>query len=548
MWPAQRGDRIVEKCNALLLVLLACLMVAPLAAYTSCLDCHRDMQQGFNAAHAPLAQDCTRCHAGDASGNDASTAHHGLIAFPGDMDSAQQACGDCHADKVEGVTHSLMHSGAGMIATTRQAFGELPDRPGHNDLAHLTHSPADSLLRKQCASCHLGQKKTAHRLDTTRDRGGGCLACHINDQSSQTHPALTAQVSDARCFGCHSRSGRMSLSYAGLAETDNTSTDMQQLEDGRRVEFLPADRHHTAGMGCIDCHTEKGLMGTATRVPPASQQQAVDIRCTDCHRITRTISLKHWPDAYRALRSRIPYPTDADTRIPVTENGTPLWHIELQGDGAWLHLKLAGDRLLIPPFRDSDHTLAQQHSRLGCTACHSQWAPQCYGCHLQYDSTGKQYDHADQAITAGHWRSLRSGIRNNLPPLGVNASNKIVAVVPGMIKTVTHSDWPEARFTRRFAAIEPHTTGPSRSCVSCHRSSTALGLGEGTLQLPKDGGIRFKPARTPLDDGLPADAWTSLERAAQNSGRTTLRPFFRQEMGRILAVPMPPAEKAGHTQ
>jgi predicted CXXCH cytochrome family protein len=545
---ARRGDRIVEKCYSMLLVLLACLMVAPLAAHASCLDCHRDMQQGFNAAHAPLAQDCTRCHAGDASAPDATAAHHGLIAYPGDMDSAQQACGDCHADKVEGVTHSLMHSGVGMIATTRQAFGESPDRPGHNDLAHLTHSPADSLLRKQCASCHLGQKKTAHRLDTTRDRGGGCLACHINDQSSQTHPALTAQVSDARCFGCHSRSGRMSLSYAGLAETDSTSTDMQRLEDGRRVEFLPADRHHAAGMACIDCHTEKGLMGTDTKIAPVTQKQAVDIRCTDCHNISRTISPGQWPDQYRALLPRIPYPVETETRIPVTANGTPLWNIELRGEDAWLHHKLTDDRLHIPPYRDDEHPLAQEHSRLSCTSCHSQWAPQCYGCHLDYNASEPQYDHIAGQDTAGRWSSQRSDIHNDLPPMGVNASNRIVAVVPGMIKTITHPDQPEPRFARRFAEIEPHTTGPSRSCVSCHRSSTALGLGEGKLQLAEDGRIQFKPVRTLLDDGLPADAWTSLERSARNRGSTTLRPFSSQEMGRILAVPMPPAEKAGSTQ
>ena len=74
-----------------------------------------------------------------------------------------------------------MHIGKGMVRTTRQAFGEVADRPAHNDLATLTDSPADSLLRKWCAGCHLGRKKTAHRLDATRDRGGGCLACHIND-------------------------------------------------------------------------------------------------------------------------------------------------------------------------------------------------------------------------------------------------------------------------------------------------------------------------------------------------------------------------------
>ena len=97
----RRVDNIIKKRYSMLLVRLACLIAAPLAAHAGCLDCHRDMQQGFNAVHTSLAEDCTRCHAGDASATDATAAHHGLIAYPGNMDSAQQACGDCHADKVE---------------------------------------------------------------------------------------------------------------------------------------------------------------------------------------------------------------------------------------------------------------------------------------------------------------------------------------------------------------------------------------------------------------------------------------------------------------
>ncbi|MGB5177654.1 MAG: hypothetical protein WBP44_02880 [Gammaproteobacteria bacterium] len=537
----------MEKRYALLLILLACLMVAPLSAHASCLDCHRDMQQGFNAAHAPQAQDCTRCHAGNASAPDATTAHQGLIAFPGDMHSAQQVCGGCHADKVDGVTRSLMHTGTGIVSTTRRVFGESADRTGHNDLQHLTHSPADSLLRKFCASCHLGQSKTAHRLDATQDRGGGCLACHINDQSSQAHPALTAQVSDARCFGCHSRSSRISLNYAGLAETDSTSADIQQLQDGRRVEVLPADRHHAAGMACIDCHTEKDLMGTDTAIAPVTRKQAVDIRCTDCHSISRTISPGQWPDEYRALLLRIPYRVEADTRIPVTANGTPLWHIELRGDDAWLHRKLAGDRLHIPPYRDSEHPLAQEHSRLSCASCHSQWAPQCYSCHLDYNASEQQYDHIAGLDTAGRWSDQRGGIRNDLPPMGVNAGNKIVPVVPGMIMTVTHPDWPEPRFTRRFATIAPHTTGQARSCASCHRSSTALGLGLGQLRQSGQQWT-FQPGMKRLADGLAADAWTGLDQTTETSKATAPRPFSRQEIERILKVPQPPGEKTGNGQ
>ncbi len=142
-----------------------------------------------------------------------------MIAFPGDLATAERACGACHAERVSGVAGNLMQTGRGIVRKTRAALDDAPDERDHANFQSLGHSVADSMLRKQCASCHLGQPKRSHALDVTRDRGGGCLACHINDYPDDAHPALTTRVEDGRCFGCHSRSGRISLSYTGLAET-----------------------------------------------------------------------------------------------------------------------------------------------------------------------------------------------------------------------------------------------------------------------------------------------------------------------------------------
>ncbi|MCG6864188.1 MAG: hypothetical protein LJE58_02045 [Thiogranum sp.] len=540
----------MEKYDTLLrlLILLAGFAIIPQAQAAGCLDCHRDMRQGLSPAHAALADDCSRCHAGQDDAPAKDTAHTGMLAFPGNLGNAARACGQCHADKVDSVNHSLMHTGRGMIETTRQVFAETTDRPGHNDLQHLTQSPADSLLRKLCASCHLGQPKTVRRIDATSDRGGGCLACHIDHYPGQGHPALTARVSDARCFGCHSRSGRISLSYAGLAEVDDTdraaTAATGRLNDGRRVEFRSDDRHHAAGMSCIDCHTVRDLMGTgATASALAAGQTQVDIACVDCHEITRTIKLNQWPDDYRQLQQRIPFPTSADSRFAVTASGTPLWHIELRGDQTLLHRKDGQGTLSIPPYRASSHPLATQHARLSCSACHAGWAPQCYGCHLQYDPAGQQFDHASGKKTRGLWRELRATVRNDLPPLGVTPGNQIVPVVPGMIMTVEHPDWPVPHFVRRFAALEPHTTASARPCESCHRSSTALGLGQGTLRQNSQG-VTFQPDLERLEDGLAADAWTSTDKLAPNGAAAAVRPFTGSEMKRILATPLPVADKA----
>jgi hypothetical protein len=365
------------------------------------------------------------------------------------------------------------------------------------------------MLRKQCASCHLGQTKTEHEHDIMWDRGGGCLACHINDYPENAHPALTTKVSDARCFGCHARSGRISLSYTGLAEVDASTL---KLPDGRPIERRPADVHYQAGMSCIDCHTSVGLMGSAGDA--LHQRQAVDISCADCH-------------------------NNPNPNLTTERNNTPLRHIELRGDGAWLHTKNTGRVLQIPAMDPAYHTQDTNHGRLACAACHSQWAPQCFGCHMEYDADGEQWDHVDRALTPGRWSNERWYVRNTLPALGVNEENQIELFVPGMIMTVAHPEFEEEKFVRMFAPLSPHTTGKSRSCESCHRSSEALGLGKGELA-DEAGETTFEPAHELLRDGLPADAWTNIGNSL--GGRTPSagqRPLNQAELNAVLDVVLP---------
>jgi hypothetical protein len=437
----------------------------PAAAQTGsigCTGCHDEHRSGFSAGHAFAASGCTLCHSGNDAETDEAAAHAGLIAFPGNLDNAEQVCGNCHADRVASVSASLMHTARGMVHTTRTVIDGHPGPEHTQNLQSLGDTVADSMLRKQCASCHLGQPKTAHAVDVTRDRGGGCLACHIAEHPDDAHPALSADVSDGRCFGCHSRSGRISLSFAGLAEVDQPGL---RLADGRNVARMPADVHYEAGMRCTSCHTADDVMGS----PPDAvhQRDAVMAACTDCHE----------------------------------------------------------------PHAEDTH-----HARLECSACHSQWAPQCLGCHMEYDEEGEQWDHIDRKVTAGRWSDRRWDIRNTLPALGVNANGRIEAFVPGMIMTIAHPSWDEEKFVRVFAPLSPHTTGPSRSCESCHRSSEALGLGRGELELV-DGELRFTPAGEHLRDGLPADAWTNIENTL--GGRSPVsgqRPFNAAEMKKILSA------------
>ncbi len=502
------------------------------SASNGCLECHASSASGFNVVHSFAESNCVVCHAGDAQATEEEAAHADLIAFPGDLASIEQSCGHCHADSVASVMQHPMHSGHGMVATTRSMIDGSDGEPGTANLQSLALSVADSMLRKQCASCHLGQPKTEHALDVTFDRGGGCAACHVNEYPEQGHVALTTRVSDGRCFGCHSRSGRVSLSYTGLAEIGTHSTDSSDsllLADGRRVERMHADVHHEAGMACIDCHTGTGLMGDA------GGHGGVDIACTDCHANDGDrVMLEDWPESTATMARHVPFAADAGTEFLATSrNGTPLWHIELRGNGAWLHTKNTGRVLEIPALQSAAHE-EQHHERLECNACHSQWAPQCFDCHMEYDPDGEQWDHIEREVTAGRWSEGSWHARNALPTLGVDENGRIVPFVPGMIMTVEHPDFESGLFVRAFAPLSPHTTGSSRSCTSCHADSDALGLGDGKL-VEEGGSLAFYPSLQSLADGLPLDAWTNLDGSL--GGRTpdpAQRPFTPFEIRAIF--------------
>lgn len=495
------------------------LALASPSAPDGCPQCHARATKGLAAGHAVA---CTACHAGNATATAVETAHRGLIAFPGNLSNAERTCGACHANLVRDARHNLMTTVRGMVSTTRRVFNE----PADGTVATLGRSPADTLLRKLCVGCHLGFDRR-ERSDDLHRTGGGCLACHLKRDATGAHAQLTAKVGDERCFGCHARSARIALNYAGLAELDpglaarRDPRTIGYLPDGRLVERKPNDAHHRAGMSCIDCHVQEELMGPAGDARHSSE--AVRIRCEDCHRPE--------PGSGKAARDR----QNAAGAV-TTRDGAALRNVEARADGLWLRRKVNGGALPIPPYRPASHPLAAEHARLTCAACHSQWAPQCYGCHTSFDPEGKQWDYVDGAVTAGRWNERRWHITSGLPALGVGADNRIRPFVPGMILTIEHPDWKGPRFKRLFAPTSPHTVGRSRSCASCHCSSTALGLGEGKW-ITRDGQRIFVPERKPLADGLPADAWTrpgdpGLERSTHRGAR----PFNDAEIGRIVSI------------
>jgi hypothetical protein len=455
--------------------LILCLLTFPaLALESSCTECHQDKDQGQQLFHAFA---CIACHAGNNQAFSVDTAHQGLIPFPGNLSNAAQSCGQCHQGHVDSVKGHSMTTARGMVSTTRQVLG-MPDDGA--DITELGQGLADSLLRKLCAGCHLGRDRDTH-THSTLNRGGGCLACHLDDYPASGHIRLTKNISDARCFGCHARSGRISLNYAGLAEIDIKHVALinkkARLPDGRLVQLRESDIHHQAGMSCIDCHTQNGLMGS-------SSKKGIDIQCTDCHQASPSQKGEF-----------------------VTQWGqSRLQNVTESTDGIELRLKGSGQRIPVPQYNSHHHAYAKEHARLSCDACHTQWAPLCYGCHIEYDANTPQYDHLEKKETAGRWKEKRWMTLSDLPPLGVDANNHIRPFVPGMILTLNHPGLEKPLFRRLFAPLAPHTTGKARSCASCHCNPLALGLGSGKLT-ETESGWEFESNQPIREDGLAEDAW-----------------------------------------
>ncbi len=546
----------------------------------ACLVCHPQVT-GFSPAHDPSALGCSSCHLGNPLTLEKERAHRNMILVPGNLGQARQTCGtaECHPDIPGRVESSLMTTNSGLVSVDRHVFGETgsPDGPAH--INALGHGPADTHLRNLCSNCHLGREKTRTGPIDQLSRGGGCTACHLNYSAGAErqhaayleggreeallpllHPSLDIRITNDHCFGCHSRSGRISTSYEGWHETLLEAEDLtvregyRILQDQRVFRFISADVHHTAGLTCIDCHTSFGIMGDGRHYP--HKEEAVKIRCEDCH-IAGEPDLLGYGDLDPETRKIFDLRTYGDPErkmLAGKSDGKALVHTEVWGDSIFLSLKLSGKRLAMSPPAAScrrDHG----HSRLSCSSCHSSWAPTCIGCHNAFEPETPGYDLYEDKETRGTWVEYVGVFEAEPPGLGMRTTNdgEVQPAIPGMIMTIDRSGFPGAlprgadapTHRRLYAPASPHTTSSKgRSCRSCHNDPAALGYGRGSLTYEVDGGTgrwEFIP-RYAIDphDGLPEDAWTGflteLPGLIPLSTRGNFRPFTPEEQKRILTV------------
>ncbi len=547
-----------------------------LVGKSSCLHCH-DRFRGFSPGHDPRQIGCASCHGGNIFSMDKRIAHRNMTTIPGDLATVGRSCGltACHPEIVPRIRNSLMTTLSGLIAVNHRVFGEIPSPGSLYDIHRVGQSPAGVHLRNLCLSCHLGNPKTETGPPGESSRGGACLACHLqydakaekallqyrmgkfrNEMREYDHPAVSIRTGNSHCFGCHSRSGRIALSYGGWHEcleedtAGKATAEYRVLADGRLLEFVSADVHHTKGMQCTDCHDAMEVMGDGNFY--RHKEEAVKIRCTDCHRLRPPVIVRAEDLDYETARIRRLW--GMDSLLPFIAgdiSGRPLPGARISGDS--MVFRVRGGKEDLPLRAPAPACVrGKVHERLSCSSCHTAWAPRCIGCHTAFNPDLPGWDHLARKETKGQWTEELAAFVHSLPTLGVehrDGKQVIRTMVPGMIITLDQSAFPGSKekaggFHRLYAPLEAHTImKKGRGCTSCHLDPVALGYGEGRLAFVKTGpGLgrwQFFPAyELSAYDRLPADAWIPFmgERNSPLATRNNIRPFTPAEQRRILAI------------
>ena len=541
----------------------------------SCLQCHINTK-GYSKYHNPELIGCTSCHLGDATTLDKEDSHKDMVLIPGNLSDASETCGKCHPNELAKINKSLMTTNSGLVAVDKYIFEEADSPDYHYHIKEIQNSASDKHLRDLCANCHLGAEKKEFGEITQLSRGGGCNACHLNyDDASKndlknylssnkkelpiSHPATNIFVTNEHCFGCHSRSSRISTNYEGWQETTLDESDVinkegyHVLEDKRVYKYNEEDVHHTKGMLCIDCHSSHEVMGDGKLY--THEEQAVKLQCSDCHfkKKPNTIPYDSLDTESMLVFLHRDYKHTDKQIIAVEKGGHPLVNTFVDSIGnAFLIGKKDGKLHELKP-QSNACSRDNAHKDMACSTCHSSWTTKCIGCHNQFDEKEtRAFDLLDRRYVKGQWKEYIAEFSSTQPALGVRENSEgkhIEPAVPGMILTIDKGSYSgkkigeDVSFHRLYAPNSPHTTSTKvRDCKSCHLNSEALGYGNGELT------FNIKTAKWQFiaeyalneNDSLPEDAWIPFLKEVNpytvNSTRLDFRPFNVEEQKQLLLV------------
>jgi len=495
----------------------------------TCTACHRGLEKA-SRSHSS----CTPCHGGDDRARDKELAHAFMFGphNPASPLHWERTCGSCHRYQLARVQSSIMYTAAGMIRNIQLTWeggdprvfsvrgGTAFDSGGNHmkfqEVAGLGGLSGE-LFRKFCSTCHVGIEKVGVPGSS---HASGCACCHFPHNDSSTYEGQDAMVRGrgphsashalcplpptSLCARCHNRSGRIALSYVGLAERNNSLVPTRQgrpgplmISGGRNVTHISPDVHFARGMDCIDCHTSREIMGDGYAY--LNMYHQTEIGCEDCHGSGK--EPPRWEEITREnsdpLRESRNYsvPMRPGMKMVLTAKGRPYSNVFYQ-DGTVFVLGKRTGRLFQPQqITGTPEHLIAGHERLECYACHSKSVVQCFGCHIRYDRTRKAPDYIEGLDSPGDF-SETEDYRMLYPfPLALNQRGKISPVTPGcqtfvtvieMDGTVTKDEYvPRFRGKSqvKFAPFFSHNIGERAvGCTECHSNPAFLGFGQGVMR------------------------------------------------------------------
>ncbi|WP_456377667.1 hypothetical protein [Lutibacter sp.] len=544
----------------------------------SCLQCHQNTT-GYSEYHNPELIGCISCHLGNPNTLDKEDSHKGMVLIPGNLSDAKETCGKCHPNELSKIENSLMTTNSGLVAVDKYIFGEADSPDYHYHIKDVKYSAADKHIRDLCANCHLGAEKKEFGKITEISRGGGCNACHLNyteDASNDLktyiasnkkelpkfHPSTDIFVKDQHCYGCHSRSSRISTNYQGWQETllDKSEilgkTEKYKVSEDKRVYvYKEEDVHHAKGMLCIDCHSSHEVMGDGKK--HLRQEHAVKLQCADCHfkEKPNTISYDSLDAESLLVFLHRDYKHYNKKMIAVKKSNHPLVNTFIDSLGnAFLIGKKDG---ALHPLNPQSEICSRDnaHKNVSCATCHSSWTSRCIGCHNEFDKDEpRAFDLLDKKYGVGQWKEHVAEFSSSLPAMGVRedkGGKLIKPALPGMIMSIDKGSFAgekigeDVSFHRLYAPNSPHTTTSNvRDCKSCHSNSATLGYGKGELTYIIENGVgkwnfNAEYANNP-NDNLPEDAWIlflgETKKGTINSTRLDFRPFTVEEQKKLLTV------------
>ena len=421
-----------------------------------------------------------------------------------------------------------------------------------------------------CASCHIpySDEGLYEGGDKALDKSKrGRMLVHSIQSSRKAkvsvHGKTYSGIPSETCTSCHNRGKRIGVSYLGIMESPYDTPfgkdgKKQPKLHGKYYNFIQDDVHHNiksrdgnpkGGLLCQDCHTTTSVHGNGNLAGTTLAE--VEVECADCHGI---------PDKYpwelplgyqdefqikgnnkaRGL-AKEPIPTvkkfgthyDPEDGFLISARGNPLGNVVRRGNKVLVH-SASGLDFYAPTLKELTEENSFKNPKeartamvnieghienMECYSCHSTWAPQCYGCHVEVDyskeftskdwiKTGSAHDSLGETYRTKNGECIRQKgkvtegrtyLRWENPILGVNGEGRISPLIPGCQQITTVIDengkelvsskiWrtapglenggPEGQRGLDMSPVNPHTTSAKpRSCASCHTDPKALGYG-----------------------------------------------------------------------